>query len=697
MFLNILTLFIALSISAVAIYYSVAGLATIFAASVIPIVIMGTTLEVAKLVTAVWLHRHWKNAVWWLKTYLATAVVVLMFITSMGIFGFLSKSHIEQAAASDEQTAKIESITNRIERAEIKTKRWQDEIAKLSSGEANTRVDTLIEREQAELNRITNVVNAEKQTVRDAAAADLARFEQQVKDARTASEREIDRINQNLNAAREAHAAEMPALNKAASSCFSCREEEAAVAAAKEAFAKTEAQANQDIADAKENLKTNIASIQDKEKSARNDLKDRLAAVDDKYKLQFAQVNDRLASLKQQSEDKTGSIDERIAQLEKDLEAEQATIDTAREEKSVLESKFRQLEAEVGPVKYIAQFVYGPEAGRDLLEEAVRWVIITIIFVFDPLAVLLLIASQYSFEMARDKKKKNDSGPDPETNIPDTTYSVNLQTAPVPTPSPPPQPKTIEIPQVADFPEREQPAERESIDLEPAPVKKVAKKKKKVSKKKKPVSKKKETKDGSSSNRRDRKIVRKSNTRTQTKEQDQSDGNAGLVEETKTVKKKVVKKKTVKKKVAPKATVEDEPVVEDPDALRNDNPKSQLVRSGEYINFKGKLYKDEALIVSHPELELDYYLKHRVPYGPRFPEKMQEGRLFLRTDLLPTKLYRSNGKEWELQDKNILHQQSYSEDYIQLLVDKVAEGEYNPELLNNIEKQLIKQQIADEF
>jgi hypothetical protein len=694
MFLNILTLFIALSISAVAIYYSVAGLATIFAASVIPIIIMGTTLEIAKLVTAVWLHKHWKNAIWWLKAYLSTAVVVLMFITSMGIFGFLSKSHIEQAAASDEQTAKIESITNRIERANIKVQRWQNEIAKLSSGEANTRVDTLIEREQAELNRITNVVNAEKQAVRDAAAADLARFEQQVKDARTASEREIDRINQNLNAAREAHAAEMPALNKAASSCFSCREEEAAVAAAKEAFAKTEAQANQDIADAKENLKTNIANIQYKEKSARNDLKDRLAAVDDKYKLQFAQVNDRLASLKQQSEDKTGSIDERIAQLEKDLEAEQATIDTAREEKAVLESKFRQLEAEVGPVKYIAQFVYGPEAGRDLLEEAVRWVIITIIFVFDPLAVLLLIASQYSFEMARDKKKKNDSGPDPETNIPDTTYNVNLQTAPVPTPSPPPQPKTFEISQVEDFPEREQPPEqeRESLDLEPAPVKKVVKKKKKVSKKKKPVVKQKETKDGTSSNRRDRKIVKPSEPRTETKEQGKSNGNAGLVEET-----KVTKKKVVKKKVAPKVTVEDEPVVEDPNALRNDNPASQLVRSGEYINYKGKNYRDEALMTAHPELELDYYFKHRVPFGPRFPEKMFEGRMFLRTDLEPTRLYRSNGTEWEAQDKNILNNKSYSDEYIQLLVDKVAEGEYNPELLNDVEKQLIKQSIANDI
>ena len=105
MLFNYLTIFIALSISGVAIFYSVAGLATIFAASVIPIIIMGSVLEVGKLITAVWLHKNWSKAVWWLKTYLTLAVVILMFITSMGIFGYLSKSHIEQASASDDQIA----------------------------------------------------------------------------------------------------------------------------------------------------------------------------------------------------------------------------------------------------------------------------------------------------------------------------------------------------------------------------------------------------------------------------------------------------------------------------------------------------------------------------------------------------------------------------------------------------------------
>ena len=85
MFLARLTLITALAISAVAIYYSVAGLVAIFAAAAIPIMIMGGVLEVSKLVTAVWLHKYWKQATWWLKSYLSIAVIVLMFLSLIHI------------------------------------------------------------------------------------------------------------------------------------------------------------------------------------------------------------------------------------------------------------------------------------------------------------------------------------------------------------------------------------------------------------------------------------------------------------------------------------------------------------------------------------------------------------------------------------------------------------------------------------
>src|SRR5210317_910568 len=118
MYLGVLVLITALTISGVAIYYSIAGLVAIFAAAALPIMIMGGALEIGKLVTAVWLHRYWRQATWWLKSYLTTAVIVLMFITSMGIFGFLSKAHIEQTASANEGIAQIERITKEIARNE---------------------------------------------------------------------------------------------------------------------------------------------------------------------------------------------------------------------------------------------------------------------------------------------------------------------------------------------------------------------------------------------------------------------------------------------------------------------------------------------------------------------------------------------------------------------------------------------------
>jgi hypothetical protein len=95
-----LTLITALAIAGVAAWYSIVGLMAIFAGAIIPIAIMGGVLEVGKLVTAAWLHQNWKKTRWWMKTYLTTAVFVLMIITSLGIFGFLSKAHLEHSIST---------------------------------------------------------------------------------------------------------------------------------------------------------------------------------------------------------------------------------------------------------------------------------------------------------------------------------------------------------------------------------------------------------------------------------------------------------------------------------------------------------------------------------------------------------------------------------------------------------------------
>ena len=254
-FIAYLTLLSGLSLSAVAVYYSVVGLTAIFAAAVIPIIIMGTTLEISKLVATVWLKQNWKTAPLLIKTYLFTAIVVLMVITSMGIFGFLSKAHSDQNLVSGDVLAKIAVYDEKIKTA----------------------------KENIDVNR--------KQLKQMDEAVDQVM-------GRSADEKGADK----------------------------------AVA------------------------------------------------------LRRGQAKDR-------------------ARLLQDIETEQKTISSLNEERAPIAAEVRKVEAEVGPIKYIAAFFYG-STDQTILEKAVTWVIITIIIVFDPLAIILLLASQMSFQEFREREGK---------------------------------------------------------------------------------------------------------------------------------------------------------------------------------------------------------------------------------------------------------------------------------------------------
>jgi hypothetical protein len=172
MFLGILVLLTGLTISAVAIYYSVAGLVAIFAAAAIPIIIMGSTLEIAKLVTAVWLHRYWNQAAWWLKTYLSIAVLVLMFITSMGIFGFLSKAHIDQTSSATEGLARIEQLEIQINRQEdvVAKAKLAVEQVETAGTSRDSEIQAQIDREQSRIDsayaRIQPAIDEQNEIIR---------------------------------------------------------------------------------------------------------------------------------------------------------------------------------------------------------------------------------------------------------------------------------------------------------------------------------------------------------------------------------------------------------------------------------------------------------------------------------------------------------------------------------------------------
>ena len=255
MFFGILTLIVGLAISGVAAWYSIVGLMAIFAAAKIPIAIMGAVLEVGKLLTASWLYQFWDKTNTLLKSYFTVAVVVLMFITSMGIFGFLSKAHMDQTLTVGDNSLLIERIDRKIDREKVKI----------------TDAETVV----AQLDKTVQVLI------------------------------DYDRI----------------------------RGESGAIA---------------------------VRESQNEERASLSNI------IDQAY----------------------------------------SKIDTLSVEKLELDKEQLELEAEVGPIKYIAAFIYGDELDKTLLERAVRWIIITIIFVFDPLAVLLIVAANMTFKEALGKPKK---------------------------------------------------------------------------------------------------------------------------------------------------------------------------------------------------------------------------------------------------------------------------------------------------
>jgi hypothetical protein len=251
----ILPFITAIALSGIAAYYSVIGLAQIFPGSYWPIIIMGSVLEAAKLVTVSWLHTHWKDTFSAMKVYFLTAVILLMAITSMGIFGYLSKAHIEHSS----------SIAPLIEKEMI----YEEKIKTL--------------KENIETNR-KNVLQLD-------AAVDQVM-------ARSADERGAERSNQ-------------------------------------------------------------IRKAQQKE---------RIRAADE------------------------------IARA-------QTEIQKITEEKSPISLEIKKAESDLGPIKYVADVVYGTQ-DRDLIDKAVRLVIFVIIVVFDPLAVLLLIASNQTYRRIKEERPK---------------------------------------------------------------------------------------------------------------------------------------------------------------------------------------------------------------------------------------------------------------------------------------------------
>ena len=396
MALGILVLLSALSISAVAIYYSIAGLVAIFAAAAIPIMIMGTALEVGKLVTAVWLHKYWSQAKWWLRTYLAIAVAVLMFITSMGIFGYLSKAHIEQTSASIESVEKISQLETEIGRYKGIITRAEEKIesAENQGANKNDTIQDQIDREQKRIDtaydRIQPLVQEQQKIIQQETERKDKKIEPYLA--------QVNQIDADLNTLSSL-------LNRRDSE--SVRRLQSIVGTRVDGnYGSRTAKQVEDYRNGliaqRDSVLQIIVTIEEKESPIVKAANEEIKRLRDIAEQEIADSNKVINKLR----DDIGSIapDNNTEIIEENLlkiKEANKEIDTLTEQKYTIEAEYRKLEAEVGPIKYIAEFIYGEEADRDMLEEAVRWVIILIIFVFDPLAVLLLIASQYTFDFAR--------------------------------------------------------------------------------------------------------------------------------------------------------------------------------------------------------------------------------------------------------------------------------------------------------
>ena len=308
MFIAILTLLSALSISGVAIFYSVIGLATIFPGAFWPVVIMGSVLEVGKLVTASWLYRNWKQTRFLLKTYLTIAVVVLSLITSMGIFGFLSKAHLEQNLAEDTVTQRIEIINSKIVSEETYIKRQNNVIARLEKSLNKTSTSN------------KDAIKLEQQSLKD--------VQDKFKTLLTVETNTVKNLNERM-AILDRDVSDVLTTNK---SFFN--EEKAA-------------------ADLKASQKEERALIELKISEAQG----RIAILKQDYAEDTKVIQSRIDLLRSDNtEDKT-EVNEQIEKAENNILKAQNNIDDLIVEREPLQAKMIKLEAEVGPVKYIAALV----------------------------------------------------------------------------------------------------------------------------------------------------------------------------------------------------------------------------------------------------------------------------------------------------------------------------------------------------
>ena len=505
-----LTLLVALTLSAIAAWYSVLGLTAIFAAAVIPIIIMGGSLEVAKVVTTLWLHKYWNRAGWKLKIYLIPAVAALAFLTSMGIFGFLSKAHSDQTLVSGDVSAKVELVDEK-----IKISRENIAMSQKALEQMNNQVDQLLGRT----------------------------------DDDTGANRAVQ--------VRRQQAAERRRINQ-------------------------------------------------------------------------------------------------------EIEAEQAEIAKLSEEVAPIRAEIRKIEAEVGPIKYIAALIYGDNPDSNLLERAVRWVIILIVFVFDPLALVLVLAAQSSYkwldEDLRNRRKEDEDKDEAKKPVLDEVE----------------EPKEVE-----KLPETIAVVEEPTPIVVPEVVEEVTQEVEEVVVEQEPIVEENVNDDAqviSTDDVEPDEVDREDDAQVQLPDSVEPSEELGQPEET--------------------LSENDRQLVHTDIQTEN---VTLAETDGGYIKYDGKAVNIDALKSMDPALflQIDGGNQSSTNFGISFPRIAKKGDTFVRVDTLPNRVFKFSGTKWIEINKEQTGSYLYDREYISYLVAKIETGEYDIELLTENEKLQIEEFLLD--
>ena len=392
------TVFVALSISAVAAYYSIVGLVAIFASAIIPIIIMGTVLEIGKLTSAVWLHLHWREAPILIKTYLTVAVLMLMLITSMGIFGFLSKAHIEQTSQATENVAQIERIDESIVRQKLIITKADTQIDKLENTD-NSKDEGIQSKIEVEQNRI-NTAYAGVQPSIDEQNAIITKEEETQKSSLAPFERQLVEIDKQL-----ATIEEYIANNE-------IKKLQGLIGASQDGrYGTKTANAVTEYRESKEKNRRMVLyqlnNIREQDSTVTTEARVEIKRLRGIAEQQIADSNVLITRLRSQlGQGQLVDSTEKITTQRTIITTAEDTLDSLYTDKFSLEGESRQLEAEVGPVKYIAELIWGTDPTRNMLDDAVRFVILMLVLVFDPLAIVLVISGITLVERFPRKAKK---------------------------------------------------------------------------------------------------------------------------------------------------------------------------------------------------------------------------------------------------------------------------------------------------